>query len=173
MSMLPVSKVQDAAMGKAVDMVAGEIEKGTRERDELLSVYNESVKGKISSIVNQHKLIGAAVGPLPTHGVLTTINMIVLYRRLGGAVDIKVMQELDALIGRAVSASRWSFIKLGTSLFLIKQAVSILDELVVSAPIGIVAGLICGYKFTHWAGLNFAKNISNMVDEAILKHETK
>lgn len=173
MSMLPVSKVQDAAMGKAVDMVAGEIEKGTRERDELLSVYNESVKGKISSIVNQHKIAGAIAGPLPTHGVLTTINMIVLYRRLGGVVDIKVMQELDAMLSKAISASRWSFVKLGTSLFAIKQVVSILDFSVFAAPLGIIMGAFCGYKFTHRAGLNFAKNISNMVDEAILQHEKK
>lgn len=173
MSMLPVSKVQDAAMGKAVDMVAGEIEKGARERDELLSVYNESVKGKISSIVNQHKIVGAIAGPLPTHGVLTTINMIVLYRRLGGVVDIKVMQELDAMLSKAISASRWSFAKLGTFLFAIKQVVSILDFSVIAAPLGIIMGAFCGYKFTHRAGLNFAKNISNMVDEAILKHEKK
>jgi len=173
MSMLPVSKVQDAAMGKAVDMVAGEIEKGTRERDELLSVYNESVKGKISSIVNQHKIAGAIAGPLPTHGVLTTINMIVLYRRLGGVVDIKVMQELDAMLSKAISASRWSFVKLGTSLFAIKQVVSILDFSVFAAPLGVIMGAFCGYKFTHRAGLNFAKNISNMVDEVILQHEKK
>jgi hypothetical protein len=171
--MLPVSKVQDAAMGKAVDMVAGEIEKGTRERDELLSVYNESVKGKISSIVNQHKIAGAIAGPLPTHGVLTTINMIVLYRRLGGVVDIKVMQELDAMLSKAISASRWSFVKLGTSLFAIKQVVSILDFSVFAAPLGVIMGAFCGYKFTHRAGLNFAKNISNMVDEVILQHEKK
>ena len=173
MSMLPVSKVQDAAMGKAVDMVAGEIEKGTRERDELLSVYNESVKGKISSIVNQHKIAGAIAGPLPTHGVLTTINMIVLYRRLGGVVDIKVMQELDAMLSKAISASRWSFVKLGTSLFAIKQVVSILDFSVFAAPLGVIMGAFCGYKFTHRAGLNFAKNISNMVDDVILQHEKK
>ena len=173
MSMLPVSKVQDAAMGKAVDMVAGEIEKGTRERDELLSAYNESVKGKISSIVNQHKIAGAIAGPLPTHGVLTTINMIVLYRRLGGVVDIKVMQELDAMLSKAISASRWSFVKLGTSLFAIKQVVSILDFSVFAAPLGVIMGAFCGYKFTHRAGLNFAKNISNMVDEVILQHEKK
>ena len=173
MSMLPVSKVQDAAMGKVVDLMAGELEKGIRERDELLSVYNESVKGRISKIVNQHKIFGGIAGPLPTHGVLTTLNLIVLYRRLGKAVDIKVMQELDAMLSKAISASRWSFVKLGGSLVAIKQIVSFLDYSMIAAPLGIVMGAYCGFKFTHRAGLNFAKNISSMVDEAILKHETK
>ena len=173
MSLLPVSKVQDAAMSKAVNIMAGEIEKGTRERDELLSAYNETVKGQISKIVNQHKIAGLVIGPLPTHGILTTLNLIALYRRLGKAVDIEVMQELDALFTKAISASKWAFFRLGVFLFIIKQVVSVLDELIFAAPIGIMVGAFCGYKLTHWAGLNFAKNISNMVDEALLYHDEK
>ena len=173
MSLFPVSKVQDAAVSKATDMMANNIEKGARERDELLSVYDESIKVKISKIVNQHKIAGALAGRLPTHGILTTLNLIILYNRLGSAVDIKTMQELDSLLSKAISASKKSFFKLGASLFVLKQVVSVLDESIIGAPLGLAVGLFCGYKFTHWAGLSFAKNISDMVDEAVLKHDMK
>ena len=170
---LPTEKIQEAVLNQVTNVVIGDIAKGEVEKDKLLAVYNESIKGDVEKIINQHKISGAFAGPLPTHGLLTSINMIVLYRRLSKVLDIEAMKKLDALVANALSSSKWAFVKLGTSLFLIKQAVSLLDETAVAAPIGIALGLFCGYKFTHRAGLQFANNVSKMVDEALLSEETK
>lgn len=169
--MLPTKKdIRDAVLNKMSDVIINDVAAGTKERDELLSVYNDQIKDKISVIVNQHKMIGAVAGPLPTHGILTSINLIVLYSRLSKIVDVKVMRDLDAFLGKALSSCKWSFLKLGTQLAVIKQVVSFMDESVVAAPLGIIIGLWCGYKFTHRAGLSFAKEIDEMVDKAYLNN---
>lgn len=165
------NKATNFVVDKASDVLISDIEKGTAERDKLLAVYNDKVKGEITRIINRHKIIGAIVGPLPTFGILTTANMIFLYTSLSKVVDVSVMDELDAILSKALASSKWSFIKLGTSLAMIKQGVSIMDETVVAAPIGIILGLFCGYKFTHSAGLSFANKMSEMVNEAMLKED--
>ena len=162
------SQVQEKAVDKVSDMMIGSIANGTQERDQLLRAYNEQVKEKITGIVNQHKILGAIAGPLPTHGILTTLNMIVLYSRLSSVVDIKVMQQLDDILAKALSSVKWSFVKLAVQLAVIKQVVSVLDETVIAAPLGIIIGLYCGYRFTHRAGLKFADKVSEMVNEAAL-----
>lgn len=167
--MLPTKKgIRDAALDKMSDVIINDIAAGTKERNELLSVYNDQIKDKISKIVNQHKIAGAIAGPLPTHGILTSVNLIVLYSRLSSTLDVKVMQELDAVVGKVLSSCKWSFLKLGTQLAIIKQFVSFMDESVIALPLGVALGLWCGYKFTHRAGLGFASKIDELVDKAYL-----
>ena len=47
--MLPTKKgIRDAALDKMSDVIINDVAAGTKERNELLSVYNDQIKDKIS-----------------------------------------------------------------------------------------------------------------------------
>ena len=173
MSLLPVDKAQEIAINKATDMITGELEKSGRETEKLLAVYNDTIKNQLKSIVTQHKIVGGVAGALPTLGIATTLNLIVLYVRLSKAVNMEVLVEFDELFSKAIRASGGAFIALGVVLVGIKFIVTALEVSGIGLPPGLLAGAISGAFLTHKAGLNFANNVSKMVDEALLSEETK
>ena len=173
MSLLPVDKAQGIAINKATDMIAGGLEKSSRETEKLLAVYNDTIKNKLKSIVTQHKIVGGVAGALPTLGIATTLNLIVLYVRLSKAVNMEILVEFDELFSKAIRASGGAFIALGVALVGIKFIVTALEVSGIGLPPGLLAGAISGAFLTHKAGLNFANNVSKMVDEALLSEETK
>lgn len=173
MSLLPVDKAQEIAINKATDMITGGLEKSGRETEKLLAVYNDTIKNKLKSIVTQHKIVGGVAGALPTLGIATTLNLIVLYVRLSKAVNMEVLVEFDELFSKAIRASGGAFIALGVALVGIKFIVTALEVSGIGLPPGLLAGAISGAFLTHKAGLNFANNVSKMVDEALLSEEMK
>lgn len=173
MSSLPVDKAQGIALNKAMDMMTRGLEQSSRETEKLLAVYNDTIKNKLKSIVTQHKIVGGVAGALPTLGIATTLNLIVLYVRLSKAVNMEVLVEFDELFSKAIRASGGAFIALGVALVGIKFIVTALEVSGIGLPPGLLAGAISGAFLTHKAGLNFANNVSKMVDEALLSEEEK
>ena len=123
--------------------------------------------------MTQHKIVGGVAGALPTLGIATTLNLIVLYVRLSKAVNMEVLVEFDELFSKAIRASGGAFIALGVALVGIKFIVTALEVSGIGLPPGLLAGAISGAFLTHKAGLNFANNVSKMVDEALLSEKTK
>ena len=119
-----------------------------KENEELLKTYNDEIKPRLKSIINQHSLAGVIIGPLPTMGIATTINLITLYGRLSKVLDIPIMQELDKLIAPAISSTRSAFMASGVGL-----------------PVGIIGGALSGWYFSNKSGNIFAKNIADFVKE--------
>lgn len=151
----------------STEVLTNTLTKSAKENDELLSVYNEDVKPKLKSIVNQHSVIGAIIGPLPTMGILTTINLTILYCRLSKVLDIPIMQELDKLIAPAISSTKSAFIKYGIVLAALKIFVTGLDISVAGTPVGIITGAIGSFYFANKCGNIFANNISKIFTETI------
>ena len=144
--------------------VVQELSKSAEENEQLISIYNDELKPKIKSIVNQHSLIGTLIGPLPTMGIATTINLLTLYGRLSKVVDLPIIQELDKIIAPAISSTKSAFIKYGVLLALIKLIVTGLDASVTGAPVGIIGGALGGFYFSNKCGNIFAHNIKEFVD---------
>lgn len=134
-----------------------------KENEELLKTYNDEIKPRLKSIINQHSVAGVIIGPLPTMGIATTINLVTLYARLSKVLDIPLMQELDKLIAPAISSTRSAFIKYGLLLAAIKIFVTGLDASGVGLPIGIIGGALSGWYFSNKAGNIFANNIADFV----------
>ena len=86
---------------------------------------------------------------------------------------MEVLVEFDELFSKAIRASGGAFIALGVALVGIKFIVTALEVSGIGLPPGLLAGAISGAFLTHKAGLNFANNVSKMVDEALLSEKTK
>ena len=160
------TKIEDKIISNASSTVA----KQNAEIDNILSMYNDSIKGELRKIINQHSILGAIIGPVPSMGILPLLNLIMLFSRLGKAVKLPVMQEFDHLLVKAIDSSKFTFIKMGVALAGLECVVSVLDFTVVGMPAGIALGLCSGWYFAHASGGIFASNISNMVNEDIKKH---
>ena len=109
--------------------------------------------------MTQHKIVGGIAGALPTLGIATTLNLIVLYVRLSKAVNMEILVEFDELFSKAIRASSGAFIALGVALVGIKFIVTALEVSGIGLPPGLLAGAISGAFFTHKVGLNFANNV--------------
>ena len=138
-----------------------------KENEELLKAYNNDIKPKLKKIISQHSALGCIVGPLPTMGIATTINLTILFGRLSKVLEIPIMQELDKLVAPAILAIKSAFIKYGVMLAAIKIFITGLDLTGVGLPVGIISGVICGWYFSNKAGNIFANNIAKFVDETI------
>ena len=147
----------------SVTDISNVLKNSAKENEELLQTYNDEIKPKLKTVVNQHSVAGAIIGPLPTMGIATTINLITLYCRLSKALDIPIMQELDKLIAPAISSTKSAFIKYGILLAAIKVGVTGLDVSGVGLPIGIIVGAICGWYFSNKAGNIFANQIADFI----------
>ena len=145
------------------------LSKSAEENEKLLNAYNDEIKPKVKKIINQHSLLGCFIGPLPTMGIATTINLVTLYGRLIKVLDIPIMQELDKFIAPAISSTKSAFIRYGVILALIKVFVTGLDTSTVGLPVGIIGGVISGWYFSNKAGNIFANNIAKFFDENIRK----
>lgn len=143
------------------------ISNSAEENERLLNTYNDEIKPKLKKIISQHSALGCIVGPLPTMGIATTINLLTLYARLGKAINVPVFQELDKFIAPAISSTKSAFIKYGMILAALKIFITGLDLSGVGLPVGILSGVICGYFFSNKAGNFFANNISKFVNDRI------
>ena len=74
------------------------------ENEKLLSVYNDEIKPKLKKIINAHSIAGIFIGPLPTMGIATTINLVIMYGRLSKVLKIPIVQEFDKLISPVISS---------------------------------------------------------------------
>ena len=153
----------------STEIISNTLSKSAEENDKLISAYNDEIKPKLKSIINQHSILGTIIGPLPTMGIATTINLIILYGRLSKVVDIPIIQELDKLIAPAISSTKSAFIKYGAILAVIKLFVTGLDVSVAGAPIGVIGGAIGGFYFSNKSGNIFANNIKNFVNDITKK----
>ena len=153
----------------STEIISNTLSKSAEENDKLISAYNDDIKPKLKSIINQHSILGTIIGPLPTMGIATTINLIILYGRLSKVVDIPIIQELDKLIAPAISSTKSAFIKYGAILAVIKLFVTGLDVSVAGAPIGVIGGAIGGFYFSNKCGNIFANNIRNFVNDITKK----
>lgn len=136
-----------------------------KENEELLSVYNDEIKPKLKKVINQHSIAGIFVGPLPTFGVATTINLAIMYGRLSKTLKIPIVQEFDHLISPVISSTTWGYAKYTALLFVYKWFISGLDLSGVGLPVGIVGGALGGYFLSNKAGNSFAKNISDFFNK--------
>ena len=152
------------------EILSDKLLKSAEENEKLISTYNDEIKPKLKKIINQHSVAGTIIGPLPTMGVATTINLIMLYGRLIKVLDIPIMQELDKLIAPAISSTKSAFIKYGAILAVIKIFVTGLDTSIAGIPIGIIGGALGGFYFSNKAGNIFANNIAQFVDDTISKN---
>ncbi len=164
MTTLPSTRVVES-----IDALTGNLAHSFKENEELLQAYSDDIKPKLKSIINQHSIIGCIAGPLPTMGILTTINLMVLFGRLSKTVNIPIMQELDNLLAPAISSAKSAFIKLAVILALIKIIVTGLDVTGIGLPPGVIVGVICGFYFSNKAGNIFANNISKEMNKYINK----
>ena len=162
----------------SVTDISNVLKNSAKENEELLQTYNDEIKPKLKTVVNQHSVAGAIIGPLPTMGIATTINLITLYCRLSKALDIPIMQELDKP-GRdprqdyevfefdksvtSINDLKEGMVLPGILLAAIKVGVTGLDVSGVGLPIGIIAGAICGWYFSNKAGNIFANQIANFI----------
>ena len=147
------------------EFITNRLSESAKENEKLISTYNDEIKPKLKSTINQHSILGTIIGPLPTMGIATTINLIILYGRLSRVVDIPIMQELDKLIAPAISSTKSAFIRYGAILAVLKMFVTGLDVSVAGAPIGIIGGAIGGFYFSNKCGNIFAKNIKKIIDD--------
>ena len=148
----------------STEIMSNTLSKSAEENDKLISAYNDEIKPKLKSTINQHSILGTIIGPLPTMGIATTINLITLYGRLSKVLDIPIIQELDKLIAPAISSTKSAFIKYGAILAVIKFFVTGLDASVAGAPIGFIGGAIGGFYFSNKCGNIFANNIKKFID---------
>ena len=139
-----------------------------KENEELLKTYNDDIKPKLKRIINAHSIAGIIIGPLPTMGIATTINLVTLYCRLSKVLEIPIMVELDRLIAPAIKSTKSAFIKYGVMLAAIKVFVTGLDASGVGLPVGIIGGALSGWYFSNKAGNIFANNIADFVRERVL-----
>lgn len=151
----------------SVTDVSNILKDSAKENEELLQTYNDEIKPKLKKIVNQHSVAGTIIGPLPTMGIATTINLVTLYCRLSKVLNIPVMQELDKLIAPAISSTKSAFIKYGVLLAAIKIGITGLDASGVGLPVGIIGGAICGWYFSNKAGNIFANKIADFVADRV------
>lgn len=147
------------------DMLSNTLSQSANENEKFIGAYNEEIKPKLKSIVNQHSILGTITGVLPTFGIATTLNLIILYSRLSKVLDIPIIQELDKLISPAISSTKSAFIKYGAFLAVLKLFVTGLEASVAGAPVGLIGGSIGGFYFSNKCGNIFAKNIKKIFDE--------
>lgn len=141
------------------------IANSAEENGKLLSVYDDEIKPKLRKIINQHSIAGIFIGPLPTMGIATTINLVIMYGRLSKVLSIPIVQEFDKLISPVISSVKWAFIKYGAVLAAFKIFITGLDFSGVGLPVGVIGGALGGYFFSNQAGSNFAKNIADFFDK--------
>ena len=135
------------------------------ENEKILNAYNDEIKPKLKKIINTHSIAGIFIGPLPTMGIATTINLAIMYGRLSKVLKIPIVQEFDKLISPVISSVKWAFIKYGAVLAAFKIFVTGLDLSGVGLPVGLVGGAIGGYFLSNQAGNNFAKNIADFFNK--------
>ena len=135
------------------------------ENEKILNAYNEEIRPKLRSIINQHSIIGIFIGPLPTMGIATTINLVMMYGRLSKILKIPIVQEFDKLISPVISSIKWAFIKYGAVLAAFKIFITGLDLSGVGLPVGIIGGAVGGYYFSNQAGNIFAKGIADFFNK--------
>lgn len=136
-----------------------------KENEKLLNAYNEEIKPKLRKIINQHSIAGIFVGPLPTMGIATTINLVTMYGRLSKVLNIPIVQEFDKLISPVIKSINWAFIKYGVLLAAFKVFITGLDLSGVGLPVGVICGAFGGYCLSNKAGNSFAKNIAEFFNK--------
>lgn len=136
-----------------------------KENEKLLNVYNDDIKPKLKKIINQHSIAGIFIGPLPTMGIATTINLVTMYGRLSKVLKIPIVQEFDKLIAPVIKSINHAFIKYGIFLAAFKIFITGIDLSGVALPVGIICGALGGYYFSNKAGNCFAKNISEFFNK--------
>ena len=145
------------------DTLIKHFEESANENETLLNVYEANIKDQLQTIINQHSLSGAVAGALPTFGIATTINLIILYRRLLEVIDLPVMKNLDKLVAPVLKSVKYAFVKRAILLGIIKIFVSTSTITIVGAIPGIAVGIIAGFYFSQKAGASFANEIKNFV----------
>ena len=145
------------------DTLIKHFEESANENETLLNVYEANIKDQLQTTINQHSIAGAVAGALPTFGVATTLNLIVLHYRLSKIIDLPVMKNLDKLIAPVLKSIKFAFIKCAILLAIIKVFVSGLEFTGIGTIPGIVIGIIVGFYFSQKAGASFANEIKSFV----------
>lgn len=157
--------INDTAVSKTTDKLSDYFAKSAQENESLLNVYESNIKDELKTVINQHSILGAIAGALPTFGIATTINIIILYRRLSNVIDLPILKNLDKLIAPVINSIKLAFIKNAILLGLIKVFVTFLEASGVAAPIGIIIGVVMGYNISNKAGAIFANEIKQFVND--------
>ena len=149
----------------AANKLLNQLANSAEENAQLLDIYDKEIQPKLKTIINQHSLLGAVCGPLPTMGIATTTNLIIAYSRLSKTLDIPVMQELDKLLNPIFKSIKWAFIKTAMFLAVFKIFITGIDMTGVGALAGIIVGAPVGYWFSNKACNMFAHEIGTFMDE--------
>lgn len=139
------------------------IDNAVSENESLLNVYENAIKDKLKTVINQHTISGAVVGILPTMGIATTLNLIVMYHRLSKVIDLPIMKYLDNLLKPTMNSIYKAFVARAMFLGVIKLFVSTMELTGIGIPIGVITGLGAGSILSYKAGAHFANGIKDFV----------
>ena len=114
--------INDTTVSRTADKLSDYFAKSAQENESLLSVYESNIKDELKTVINQHSVLGAIAGALPTLGIATTINIIILYRRLSNVIDLPIMKNLDQLIAPIINSIKLAFIKRNSFRFKVKSS---------------------------------------------------
>lgn len=145
------------------DALINHFEQSANENETLLSIYETDIKDQLQTTINQHSISGAVAGALPTLGLATTLNLIILHYRLSKVIDLPIMKNLDKLVAPVLKSIKFAFVKHAILLGIIKVFVSALEFTGIGTIPGIVIGIIVGFHFTQKAGASFANEIKIFV----------
>ena len=154
---------QQRTMDKSLEKLGGILSTSAKENDELLKIFDKEVRPKLKSVIGQHSLAGVVAGVLPTYGIATSLNLIIMYTRLCKVIDIPVIQELDKLLPPVISSIRGAFFKGGAVLVPIKWLVSTGEISIVGLPPALVVGALAGFFISNKVGNIFSHEIGDMV----------